>query len=74
MFFSAESTHGIYGRPVVLFDKLVIEAGLLAGEAVQPNPADAEGVPQRALVPEVGVNHALHRVTRHIGCGQGEET
>ena len=74
MFYYIVSTHGIYRRPVVLLDKLVIEAGLLAGEAVHPDPADAEGVPQRGLVPEVGVNHALHRVTRHVGCGQGEET
>ena len=67
-------THRIYRRPVVLLDKLVIEAVLLAGEAVHPDPADAEGVPQRGLVPEVRVHHALHRVTSHVGRWQGEET
>ena len=67
-------THGIDRGAVVLLDKLVIETIILPLQAVHPNPADAEGVPQRGLVPEVGVDHALHRITRNIGGGQGEET
>ena len=67
-------THGIDRGAVVLLDKLVIETIILPLQAVHPNPADAEGVPQRGLVPEVGVDHALHGVTSHVGRGQSKKT
>ncbi len=36
--------------------------------------SDAERVPELGLVPEARVQHALHRVARHVGRRQGQET
>ena len=67
------SIHRVDGGSIALLHVLVLEVvGAAArGEA---GAADGEGVPQLAAVPEVGVHHALHRVARHVGRGQRQET
>ena len=36
--------------------------------------SNTKGIPYFSFVPEVGMDHALHRVTRHVSRRQGQES